>query len=163
VVLLLVLELLAGDVIATTGTTPVTVVDVGADEPNELAQATVKVFAPATIGLELVLGVVELAPLMVQVVPAGIVEEPSTVYATLIGVVVLVEPLAGAVIATEGTLPLITLIAAEPLPIALAQATVTGLLPSDGSEAELLEVLDDATPFTVQVVPDGIVVEPFTV
>jgi hypothetical protein len=90
---------LAGAVIATVEATPLTVIEAGLPVPNELAQTTLIVFAPATKATELAVGVVELTPLTVQVVPAGSVVAPFEVYATLIGVVVLLEPLAGAVIA----------------------------------------------------------------
>jgi hypothetical protein len=55
------------------------------------------------------------------------------------------------------------LIVCEPTPMALVQDTVTGLLPMVGSEAEFDEVLVEATPFTVQVVPAGIELDPSTV
>jgi len=70
---------------------------------------------------------------------------------------------AGAVITTAGTLPRITLIVAVLGPNALVQVTVTVLLPMVGSETELVPVLLDAPPLTVQAVPTGMVVDPSTV
>ena len=78
--LLVTLALLAGDVIATTGALPrLTMIDTGVLVPNELAQDTEIVFAPKTSATELVVAVVEAAPLTVQVVPDGIVVAPLTV------------------------------------------------------------------------------------
>ena len=74
-----VLELLAGAVIATVGTIPVTVIDAVLPAPKLLVHWTEMVFDPATSVLELVFGVVVALPLIVQVVPAGIVVAPSTV------------------------------------------------------------------------------------
>jgi len=68
-----------GEVIATVGTTPLTVIDAVLPVPNAFWQTTEMVFAPATIVLELVFGVVVAAPLIVQVVPPGSVDAPSTV------------------------------------------------------------------------------------
>jgi hypothetical protein len=157
-----VFELLAGAVIAAVGTTPLTVI-ASEFEPNAFEQATVIVFAPATSGTELVFGVVVAEPLIVQVVPPGIVVAPSTVYVTLIGVVVLLLLLAGDVIATTGGLPRTTVtVCVADAPNALVQTTGMLFVPST-SETELVVALVDDAPLTVQVVPAGIDAAPFTV
>jgi len=69
-----VLVLLAGEVIATTRLTPVTVIAFVSD-PNTFVQTTVMVFAPSAIVTELVAGVVEVTPLTVQVTGAVPVTE----------------------------------------------------------------------------------------
>ena len=100
------LLLLDGDVIVTTGAVPwLIVMDAVLPVPNEFWQTTEMVFGPGTKVIGFVFGVVVGVPLIVQVVPAGIVVAPSTVYVTLIGETVLVEPLAGEVIATPGGVP----------------------------------------------------------
>ena len=75
---------------------------------------------------------------------------------------VVFRPLAGAVIATDGTTPRVTVTAALPLPNALAQATVIEFAPS-ASEKGLVVALEVFDPPTVQVVPPGIVPAPLTV
>ena len=72
------------------------------------------------------------------------------------------SPLAGAVIATDGTTPRVTVIEFEPLPKMLAQATTIELAPI-ASAALLVVALLDAAPLTVQLVPPGIAAVPFTV
>jgi hypothetical protein len=71
--------LLAGDVITTVGTTPLTLIVDVFPVPKALAQTTEMVLAPSTSDLALVFGVVVAVPLIVQVVPPGIVDAPSTV------------------------------------------------------------------------------------
>jgi hypothetical protein len=69
--------------------------------------------------------------------------------------------LAGDVITTAGALPRVTVIDAEPT-VPLVQDTVIVFEPS--ARARLFVVaLVEATPFTVQVVPDGIEAAPLTV
>jgi hypothetical protein len=82
---------------------------------------------------------------------------------TLIGVTVLLELLAGDVIAEFGTPPRETVTADVPAPKALEQETVIVFAPLFGNAAEFVDVLLDATPFTLQVVPAGMIVEPSTV
>jgi hypothetical protein len=65
-----VLKLSAGEVIATVGTAPLTVIDF-VSVPYALSQETVIVFGPATIGTELVAGVLDALPLTVQLM-AGV-------------------------------------------------------------------------------------------
>ena len=79
--LAVVLVPLAGEVIAThpPPQPPKFTVIVAAAVPNEFVHATVMVFAPTTSATEFVLGVVDAAPLTVQVVPDGIVVPPLTV------------------------------------------------------------------------------------
>jgi hypothetical protein len=80
VVAAVVLLLLAGAVMTTTGMSPrVTVTVAEVPVPNALVQATEMVFAPTFRATELVDVLVELTPLTVQVVPAGIDDPPSTV------------------------------------------------------------------------------------
>ena len=75
-----VLVLLAGEVIAITGTAPrFTVTVAGVLVPNALVQDTVMVFAPLLRATELVVALVDEAPLTVQVVPLGIEAAPLTV------------------------------------------------------------------------------------
>ena len=154
--------LLAGDVIATAGALPRLTVIVALPGPNELVQVTVMVLAPTARATELVLGVVDAVPLTVQVVPDGIVVAPPTVYATLIDVAVVFVLLAGEVMTTDGMLPKDTVIDALPGPNALVQVTVIVFAPLT-RVTELLVPPVDAAPLTVQVVPDGIAVEPPTV
>ena len=72
------------------------------------------------------------------------------------------RPLAGAVIATDGTTPRVTVTAAVPPPKALVQATVIAFAPS--ASATLFELVPvDAEPLTVQFVPAGIDEPPSTV
>jgi hypothetical protein len=70
---------LAGAVIATVGVTPLTLIVEAGPVPNALVQTTEMLLGPATSGRELVFGVVVAVPLIVQVVPDGIVVSPSTV------------------------------------------------------------------------------------
>jgi len=151
-----------GPVSVTVGVTPLTVIVAGVDEPEAFEQTTVMVFAPATSVRELVVGVVVAVPLIVQVVPDGIVLAPLTVYATLIGETVLFELLAGDAIATTGTgTPLLEKLAL-PGPNALVQTTVIVNAPF-GTVKEFVVALLEALPFTVQVVPAGIEATPLTV
>jgi hypothetical protein len=78
VVLLL---LFAGDVIAATGVLPrLTVIVEAGDGPNALVQTSEIVLAPIVgSATELVEVLVDETPLIVQVVPAGIVDPPLTV------------------------------------------------------------------------------------
>jgi hypothetical protein len=71
-------------------------------------------------------------------------------------------PFAGAVIATVGTLPRLTVISLLSLPKLLEQLTVTVFAPRL-SATELVIVLLEALPLTVQVVPPGMVEPPSTV
>ena len=71
--------LLAGDVIATTGTPPRVTVTEAEPGPNAFVHATVIVLAPTARVTELVAVLVDAAPLAVQVVPDGIVVAPLTV------------------------------------------------------------------------------------
>jgi hypothetical protein len=81
----------------------------------------------------------------------------------LIGVVVLLLLFAGDVIAATGVFPRLTVtVAALDGPNTLVQATEIVFAPS-ARATELVDVLVDAVPFTVQVVPDGIEVPPLTV
>ena len=81
----------------------------------------------------------------------------------MIGETVLVEPLVGAVTATVGGLPRLTVTeAVVDGPNTLVQITLIVLAPS-ASATELVEVLVELVPFTVQVVPAGIVDPPLTV
>jgi len=81
----------------------------------------------------------------------------------LIGVTVLLDPSAGEVIAATGGTPRLTFtVAVFEAPNALLQITLIGLAPSD-SATLFVDGVVDATPFTVQVVPAGIVVAPSTV
>jgi len=72
-------ELLAGDAIATTGTASPVPVNGAVVGPNALVQTIGTENAPFGIVNELLDGLVEFAPLTVQVVPAGIVVPPLTV------------------------------------------------------------------------------------
>ena len=156
-----VLVLLAGDVIATVGAAGPFDVIVAEADPNALVHTTTIELDPLTIGTEAVVtGAGE--PLIVQVVPDGIVDVPLTVNETIIGVPVAVLPLEGEVITTIGAEPRLTVITACPVPNAPVQATVIVLAPVT-KLTELVVVLVDATPLTVQVVPDGIVDVPLTV
>jgi len=152
----------AGAVLTTEFGTPLTVIVAGVDEPDALEQTTVMVFAPATNVREFVDGVVVAVPLIVHVVPDGIVLAPLTVKATLIGVVVLFELLAGDAIATTGTASPVPLnVAGVDPPNTLVQTTeiVNGPL---GTVNELVVALVVLEPLTVHVVPAGIDAAPFT-
>ena len=72
------------------------------------------------------------------------------------------RPLAGAVIATTGTTPRVTVIAALPLPKTFAQATVIEFAPR-ASEKGLVVALEVLDPPSVHVVPFGIDAAPSTV
>jgi len=138
---------------------PVTVI-VLVSEPNALEQVTVMVLLPELIATEA--GDVAAEPLTVQV----IVPEPVALNATLIGVDALLDPVAGELIVVTTGFPRFTVIdcvagAADEMP--LLQTTVTVLAPIVGNETVLFCVSVEAAPFTVQVVPAGIVVEPSTV
>jgi hypothetical protein len=81
----------------------------------------------------------------------------------LIGLVVVLVLFAGELIVTTGATPRLTVtVAVVELPKALAQATLIVFGPI-AKAAELVDVLVEAAPFTVQVVPAGIVVPPLTV
>ena len=85
-------EPLAGAVIAATGVLPRLTVTVAAVEaPNALLQITLIELAPSESATELVVALVLLAPFTVQVLPAGIDAAPLTVYATLIVVAVVFD------------------------------------------------------------------------
>ena len=71
--------------------------------------------------------------------------------------------LAGAVIATVGTPPRLTVTGVDvPVPNALVQATVMVFAPTFRL-TELVVALPEAAPLTVQVVPAGIEAAPLTV
>lgn len=80
----------------------------------------------------------------------------------MIGELVTFAPVAGDVIVTTGAVPRLTVIAWLSEPNALVQATVIAFAPVASATELVVGVVDDA-PFTVQVVPAGIVVEPLTV
>ena len=162
VVAAVVLLLLAGDVMLLTGTVPRVTFTAALFEPNAFEQATVIVLLPTARLTELVEVLVELAPLTVQVVPAGIEVPPLTVYAALIDALVVSVPLAGAVTATVGATPLTVTVAVLPGPNELVHWTLIVFGPATiAREFVVAEV--ELEPFTVQVVPAGIVVEPLTV
>ena len=72
-------------------------------------------------------------------------------------------PLAGDVMVTSGATPRLTVIVATlPAPNELVHWTLIVLAPSDRATL-LVEVLVELVPFTVQVVPAGIVDPPLTV
>src|SRR4051812_27993831 len=153
----------AGVVIATVRAIPVTVM-VLVSEPKRLEQVTVMVLLPAAIVTAA--GDVAGVPLTVQV----IVPEPVALKATLIGVDALLDPVAGELIVVTGGLPRLTEIdcvagAADEMPLLQTTVIVLPAPPMVGSEAVLLVLKPDvdAAPLTVQVVPDGNVVEPSTV
>ena len=79
----------------------------------------------------------------------------------MIGVVADVELLAGAVMTTAGGLPRLTVIEAVPT-VPFVHDTVMVFAPR-ARLTLFVVVLVDAAPFTVHVVPDGIVVPPLTV
>ncbi len=96
----------AGDVIAIVGTLPrLTVIGPAAPLPKALEQATEIEFDPVFKPTELVVVLVEAAPLTVQVVPAGIEPAPLTVKVVLTELDVVLVLLAGAVITTIGAVP----------------------------------------------------------
>jgi hypothetical protein len=148
----------------TVGTSPrVTVTVAVALGPNALVQMTGIVLEPTLSATELVETLVELEPFTVQVVPAGIDEAPLTVYTTLVVAAVVLLLLAGAVIATTGTDPrLTTTDAAALVPNELVQDTGMVFAPT-ASATELVAVLVELAPLTVQVVPAGIDDPPLTV
>jgi hypothetical protein len=114
-------------------------------------RASAKVFAAA-----LFVGV----PLIVQVVPFGMDAAPSTLKATLMLDAVVLRPLLGAVIATDGPVPRTTATVSASVPKALEQVTVIAFEPI--SRATLL--VDGsvvAAPFTLHDVPLGIDATPF--
>jgi hypothetical protein len=129
--------------------------------PNALLQTTATVFGPsARLTLLDVVLVVEI-PLTVQVVPAGIDVDPLTVNTTLVVVVVTKLLLMGAVITTAGDGTLIFVAVSLPEPNALVQ--VTTIVKAPGVIATVFVVgVVETFPLTVQVVPAGIVLEPFT-
>jgi hypothetical protein len=121
------------------------------------------VLLPLLRATEFVDVLVEETPLTVQLVPPGIVLPPLTVYATLTGELVRLAPFAGEVTTTVGTEPRLTVTLTGVLvPNALVQDTGMVFAPVL-SETELVEVLVEDAPLTVQVVPPGIVVDPLTV
>ena len=162
IVAAVVFVLLAGDVTTTVGTPPRVTVTEALPEPNAFVQATVIVLMPVVRLNALVVGLVDAVPLMAQVVPDGIVVAPVTVYATLIEVAVVFVLFAGDVIAITGALPRLTTTDALPVPNELVQATAIVFAPV-ARDTELVDGVVVATPLTVQVVPDGIVVAPLTV
>jgi hypothetical protein len=153
----------AGEVIATDGTLPRLTVTDFVSVPNALEHTTVIVLAPSESETLLLVVLVDAALFTVQVVPLGIELPPLTVYTVLIELAVVFVPLTGAMIETSGGPPRLTVIGpAEPLPKAFVQLTVIVFAPT-ASATELVVVLVDAAPFTVQVVPPGIELQPLTV
>jgi len=157
-----VLRLLTGLVIAAAGVLPeVTCTTAGTEAPKALLQITVIVLPPLTRLTVVPAGVVLLAPLTVQ--PAdGTVVVPSIEYTRFVVVAAVVLLSAGALIATTGTLPRMTVTGADPLPNVFEQATVMLLVPSDNATGLVTPLAELVAP-TLQVVPPGIVVEPLTV
>jgi hypothetical protein len=147
--------LLAGVMIVTFGGCGGLMMIVFVSEPNAFTQVIVIVFAPS--GRFTVTGLVAAEPLTVQVI-GGV---PVTVHATEIVEVVVVVPFAGEVIVITGAVPRFTVTVAEVVPPPFVQETVIALAPIT-SVAGLFVVVT-ATPFCAHVVPDGIVVLPFTV
>jgi hypothetical protein len=125
-------------------------------------QTTTIVLEPATSVTEFVLVLVEAAPFTVQVVAAGIVTPPLTVYVTFVGFVAVGALFAGDVIATTGTLPRLTTTVCVAEPKELVHVTGIVFAPST-SGTEFVLALAEAAPLTVHVVPAGIAVLPFTV
>ena len=80
----------------------------------------------------------------------------------MIELAVVFVPLAGAVTATVGATPLTVTVAVLPVPKTFEQATEMVFEPAT-IVRELVVALVDEVPFTVQVVPPGIVVLPSTV
>ena len=151
-----------GAVIATEGTTPRVTATAALPLPKALAQATVIVFAPSASENELTVALEVLEPPTVQVVPLGIDAAPSTVKDALTAVAVVFVPEVGAVIATTGGFPRVTVTESEPLPNMLVQSTTIELAPI-ASAALLVVALAEADPLTLQLVPPGIAAVPFTV
>src|SRR4051794_2670637 len=146
----------AGVVITTVRAIPVTVM-VLVSEPNGLVQTTVMVLLPELTGT--VAGDVAAEPLTVQV----IVPEPVALKLTEIGVDALLLPVAGELIVVTVGLPRVTTaveVVAEPN--ALVHVALMLFAPRT-SETVLVDALDEAAPFTVQVVPAGIDATPLTV
>ena len=99
-------------------------------------------------------------PLTVQIVPAGIVDAPSTVNTTFTEDAVFAYPTGGEMITTVGGLPRTTAVVTVPLPKAFVQVTVIEFGPIEsGTVAVVAEPAANVTvePFaefvTVQVVP----------
>jgi hypothetical protein len=151
-----------GDVISTVGVLPRLTVTVLVSVPNPLLQRTVIVLAPSASETELVVVLDVLVPLTLHVVPPGMEVPPLTVNATFVDVAVVFVPLTGAVMTTAGPLPKFTFTASLPGPNEFVQTTVIVLAPAE-SATELVEVLVELLPLTVQVVPPGIELLPLTV
>jgi hypothetical protein len=152
----------AGAVIATTGATPRVTVTAALLLPKAFVQATVIVFAPSVNANGLAVALEVFDPPTVQVVPPGIDAAPLMVKLTFVEAAVVFSPSAGAVIATAGGSPRVTVTEPEPVPKLLVQSTTIELAPI-ASEALLVVALPDAEPLTVQLVPPGIDAAPLTV
>ena len=153
---------LAGAVIATAGTTPRVTVTASPLLPKAFVQATAIEFAPSASENGLVVALEVLDPPTVQVVPPGIVPAPLTVKVTFVEEEVVLAPSSGAVIATTGVFPRLTVIEPGVVPKAFVQATLMLFAPI-ASATPFVPVLDDAEPLTVQLVPAGIDEPPSTV
>jgi hypothetical protein len=152
----------AGAAIATTGATPRVTVDAALPMPKEFAQATVIVLAPSVSETGFAVALEVLDPPTVQLVPLGIDAAPPTVKEALTDEAVVFRPSAGAVIATTGAFPRLTVTELEPLPKMLVQSTTIELAPM--ASATLFElVLADAELLTAQLVPAVIDEPPSTV
>lgn len=152
----------AGEVIATTGGSPRLTDTATVLVPYWLVHATVIVFAPSCSGTGLTVALKVPAPPTVHVVPLGIDATPATVKLTFVETAAVFDDGDGAAIATAGGSPRLTVTPALPLPKMSVQLTVTALAPIV-SATLLLEALAEVFPLTLQVVPFGIVADPFTV
>jgi len=139
-----VLLLLAGAEIVTTGAVPRLTVTVFVSEPNALVQATVMVFAPATSAT--VAGLVAAAPLTVQLIGAV----PAALKDTDVDAAVVFVPSAGELIVVTGASPRVTVtdLLSELLDESV-QATVMVFAP--GARLTVAGLVA-ALPFTVQVI-----------
>jgi len=150
--------LLAGDVIVTTGGVPRMIVTVFVSEPDALVQTTVNRFEP--IAKETVLFPGDAAaPFNVQEIGAvPVAEKLITAVAVLTSTL-----LEGELIVTTGASVRVTVTdALVDAPNAPVQATVIVFGPV-ASATLLVDVLVEAAPLTVQVVPDGMTPPPFSV
>lgn len=151
-----------GAEIATAGGFPRVTVAEAPPLPNAFEQETAIVFAPSCNATEFTAALAVFAPPAVQVVPAGTEFAPSTVNATFRAAAFVFDPFKGVTIATAGTTPRVAVAEALSAPNAFAQATVTALSPSC-SGTGLTVALSVFAPFTVHVVPAGIVLALSTV
>lgn len=151
---------LLGAVITTTGASPrLTVTVVAVPVPKMLVHATTIEFAPRLSAMLFVAVLVEELPLIVQVVPPGIVGPPLTVYETLMLELVVLVPLVGEVTMTLGVLPRVTVTDFVSVPNGLVHSTVIVLTPRLRPTLLVVALLL-AEPLTVQLIPEVIVVEP---